>query len=116
MAPQAAIPGQSLDVDGKADDASDDDYANERDTGDEAHQVHNGANTATNVTAHGVANITFVNDSEIGGVNMDEFESDSDEEDIYLGYDDESGVSPEVFYPVSVTRSGRRVRAFVRFV
>ena len=111
VAPQA-----SLDLDGEADDASDDHYPNERDTGDEA-QVHNGANTATNVTAHGVADITFVNDSEIGGVQMDEFESDSDdEEDVYLGSDDDSVVSQEVFHPVSVTRSGRRVRAFVRFV
>ena len=60
-------------------------YPNERYTGDEA-QVHNCANTATNVTAHGVADITFVNDSEIGSVQMDEFESDSDDEaDVYLG-------------------------------
>ena len=73
MAPEAAIPGQSLDFDGKADDASDDHYSNERNTGDKA-QVHNGANTATNVSAHGVADITFVNDSEIGGVHMEEFE------------------------------------------
>ena len=95
MAPQAAIPGQSLNFDGEADDASDDHYPNERGIGDEA-QVHNGANTATNVTAHGVADITFVNDSEIGGVNMDEFESDSDdEEDVYLGSDDESEVSQD---------------------
>ena len=105
MAPQAAIPGQSLDFDGEADDASDDHNPNERDTGDEA-QVHNGANTATNFTAHGAADITFVNDSEIGGVDMDEFESDSDnKEDVYLGSDDESEVSQEVFHPVSVTRS-----------
>ena len=48
-----------------------DHYPNERETGDEA-QVHNGANTATNVTANGVADITFVSDSEIGGVQMDE--------------------------------------------
>ena len=116
MAPQAAIPGQSLDFDGDADNPSDDHYPNERDTGDEA-QVHNGANTATNVTVHGVADITFGNDSEIGGVQMDELESDSDdEEDVYLGSDDESEVSREVFHPVSVTRSGRGVRAFVRFV
>ena len=54
MALQAVIPGQSLDFDGKADDVSDDHYPNERDTGYEA-IVHNGANTATNVTAHGVA-------------------------------------------------------------
>ena len=47
MAPQAAIAGQSLDVDGKADGASDDHYPNERDAEDEA-QVHNGANTANN--------------------------------------------------------------------
>ena len=108
MAPQAAIPGQSLNFDGEADDASDDHYPNERGIGDEA-QVHNGANTATNVTAHGVADITFVNDSEIGGVNMDEFESDSDdEEDVYLGSDDESEVSQD--------HLGRRVRAFVRFM
>ena len=59
MAPQAAIPGQLVDFNG--------------DTGDEA-QVHNGANKATNVTAYGVADITFANDSEIGGVKMDEFE------------------------------------------
>ena len=79
--------------------------------------MHNSANTATNVTAHGVADITFVSDSEIGGVHKDEFESDSDdEEDVYLGSDDESEVSQEVFYPVSMTRSGQRVRAFVRFV
>ena len=116
MAPQAATTGQSLDFDGEADDTSDDHYPNERDTGDEA-QVHNGVNTATNVTGHGVAVITFVNDSEIGGVHMDGFESRSDdEEDVYLGSDDESEVSQEVFHPVSVTRSGRRVRAFVRFV
>ena len=95
MASQAAIPGQSLNFDGEADDASDDHYSNERGIGDEA-QVHNSANTATNVTAHGVADITFVNDSEIGGVNMDEFESDSDdEEDVYLGSDDESEVSQD---------------------
>ena len=73
MAPQAAIPGQSLDFDGKADDASDDHYPNERDTRNEA-QVHNGANTATNITVHGVANITFDKDLEIKGVHMDEFE------------------------------------------
>ena len=116
MALQAAIQGQCLDFDGKSDDASDDYYPNERDTGDEA-QVHNGANTATNVTAHGFADITFVNDSEIGRVQMDKFESDSDdEEDVYLGSDNESEVSQEVFHPVNVTRSGRRVRAFVRFV
>ena len=116
MAPQAAIPDQSLDFDGKADDASDDRYSNERGAGDEA-QVHNGANTAKNVIAHGAADITFVNDSEIGGGKMDEFESDSDdEEDVYLGPDDESEVSQEVFHPVSVTRLGPRVRAFVRFV
>ena len=79
--------------------------------------MHNGANKVTNVTAHGVADITFVNDPEIGGVQIDEFESDSDdEEDVYLGSDDESEFSQEVFHPVSVTRSGRRVRAFVRFV
>ena len=67
--------------------------------------------------AHGVADITFVNDSEIGGVNMYEFESDSDdEEDVYLGSDEESEVSQEVFHPVSMTRSGRRVRTFVHFV
>ena len=54
MTPQTAIPAQSLDFDGEADDAADDHYPNERDTGDEA-QVHNGANAATNVTAHGVA-------------------------------------------------------------
>ena len=114
--PWPTIPGQSLNFDGEADDASDDHYSNERDTGDEA-QVQNGANTATKVTAHGVADITFVNDSEIGRVQIDEFESDSDdEEDVYLGSDDESEVSQEVFYPISVTRSGRRVRAFVRFV
>ena len=93
MAPQAIIPGQCLDFDGKADDTSDDHYPNERGTGDEA-QVPNGANTATNVTAHGVADILFVNYSEIGGVQMDEFELDSDdEEDVYLGSDDESEVS-----------------------
>ena len=115
MAPQAAILGQSLDFDGEADDASDDHYPNERDAGDKA-QVHNGANTATNVTAHGVADITFVSDSEIRGVRTDEFESDSDDEkDVYLGGNDEYEVSQEVFHPVSVTRSGRRVRAFVRF-
>ena len=92
-APQAAIPGQSLDFNGEADHASDEHYPNERYTGDEA-QVHNGANTATNVTAHGVADITFVNDSEIGSVQMDEFESDSDDEaDVYLRSDDESEVS-----------------------
>ena len=110
MAPQAAIPGQCLDFGGKVDDASDDYYPNERDTGDEA-QVHSGANTATNVTAHCVADITFVNDSEIEGVQMDEFKSDSDdEEDVYLGSDhDESEVSQEVLHPVSMTRSGRRV-------
>ena len=116
MAPQAAIPGHSLDLDGEADDASYDHCPNERDTGDEA-QVHNGANTATKVTAHGVADITFVNDSEIGRVEMDELESYSDDgEDVYLGSDDESEVSEGVFHPVSVTRSGRHVRAFVHFV
>ena len=98
---------------------SDDHYPNERDTGDEA-KVHNGANTATNVTAHGVAQQLTLHlsmTSEIGGVQMDEFESGSDdEEDLYLGSDDESEVSQEVFHPVSVTRSGRRVRTFVRFV
>ena len=109
MAQQVAIPGQSLDFDGKADDASDDRYPNKRDAGDEA-QVHNGANSATDVTAHGVADITFFNDSEIGGVQMDKFESDSDdEENIYLGFDDKSEVSQEVFHPVSMKRSGRRV-------
>ena len=106
----------ALDFDGEADDESDDHYPNERDTGDEA-QVHNGANTTTSVTAHSVADITFINDSEIGGLQMDEFEFDSDdEEDVYHGSDDESEVSQEVFHPVSVTRSGRRVRVFVRFV
>ena len=56
--------------------------------------MHNAANTATNVTAHGVADITFANDSEIGGVKMDEFESDSDgEENVCLGSDEESEVS-----------------------
>ena len=108
MAPQTAIPGQSLDFDGEVDDPSDDHCPNERDAEDEA-QVHNGANTATNVyTAHGVSDITFVNDSEIRGVRTDEFESDSDDNDEYE-------VSQEVFHPVSVTRSGRRVRAFVCF-
>ena len=105
-----------MDFDGEADNESDDHYPNERGTGDQA-QVHNGANTATNVTAHGVADITFVNDSEIGGLQMVEFEFDSDDkEDEYHGSDDESEVCQEVFHPVSVTRSGRRVRAFVRFV
>ena len=56
MAPHAIIPGQSLDFDGKADDASDDRYPNERDTGDEA-QGHNDANTVTNATAHGVVTL-----------------------------------------------------------
>ena len=74
-------------------------------------QVHNGANTATNVTACGVADITFVNDSEIRGVQMDKFESDSDDkEDVYLGSDDESevstrGVSSNQRDKIRVTRS-----------
>ena len=73
------------------------------DTGDEV-QVHNVPKTATNVTAHGVADITFANDSEIGGVKMDEFESASDdEEDVYLWSDDKSEVSQEVFHPINVT-------------
>ena len=81
-------------------------YSNERETGDEG-QVHNGANTATNVTVHGVADISFGNDSEIGGVQMDELKSDSDdEEDVCLGSDDESDVSQEVFHPVSVKDQG----------
>ena len=72
---------------------------------------------ATNVTAHGVSYITFVNDSEIRGVQMDQFESKSnDEEDVYLGSDDQIEDFQEVFHPVRVTRSGRRVRAFVGFV
>ena len=68
--------------------------------------------SSTITTIHNIINITTVDDSSVIKVQIDEYERTSDdEEDV-----DNNDESKALFNPATVTRSGKLVGSFVRFM